>query len=705
MRYGTRMRASYVDLPVTIAALLLTLLPVQLAVPAPFPQITADAPTISAVAPGVEYGEYDLVTAAGPIVVHAVAIAPHRPDLHLDTVLAHGALTSRGEPVTAMADRTGAVAGINGDYFDIGQTDQPTNVVVTHGTLVRSPRKRAALVIERDGTPQITELSFLGTLTLPDRSVQIDAVNVMPPPGGGISMLTPAFGTVPPRDTITLVALAPTNGTPPFATYRVTGIVDNTVAQPPGYYAAIGENAYGTAGVPNVGDTLAASGDLSPIPLDTIAAAVGGGPLILERGAWVHDPDGPNGGDYDTRIPTSGAAIAPDGTLYLLEVDGRQPDESVGVTRREFAALMLAFGAVRGLAFDGGGSSTLAVRTLGSPDATLANVPSDGRERSVADGLFVYSDAPIGPATRVVSTPAAIRAVVGASVPLALATVDAADHVVPATADPTMRVEPAALGSVADGRFTASAPGRGAIVVHDGAFVARVPVEVDATPARLALLPAQPNVAENGSLALQARAYDAQGYALALPTALPWRAQGGAIDPNGTLRVGTHDALVSLLLGDRLATVRVTVGSHEVALPFAAPARFLTAPRGGDGGVTVGDACPDCVTLRYDLGPSERAAYAVLEAPLPSGSVALSFDVLDDGSGAQVKIALRNAANQGLYLPAIVLDHPGWRHVVVRFPPALTRPARLTAIYTIAPPEVAGTITLRDVRAVVAGSP
>ena len=128
-------------------------------------------------------------------------------------------------------------------------------------------------------------------------------------------------------------------------------------------------------------------------------------------------------------MPCSGAAIAPDGRLFLVEVDGRQPELSVGVTRREFSALMRSLGATEGLLFDGGGSSTIVVRRLGDTVADVVNSPSDGKERPVADGLFVYSSAPAGPAVRLVARPSIVRAIGGAQVSMRVAAVDAAYHV------------------------------------------------------------------------------------------------------------------------------------------------------------------------------------------------------------------------------------------------------------------------------------
>ncbi|HTZ53545.1 MAG TPA: phosphodiester glycosidase family protein [Candidatus Acidoferrum sp.] len=686
-----------------LAALLAAILPAHLDAAAPFPRITSDAPMIEPIAPGVEYGEYDLLTSAGPIVVHAIAVAPHAANIALNSVLADDTLASGGETISSMAARTGAIAGINADYFDIGKTNRPTNIVVRDGELVRSPRKRYALIVPRSGPPQILETGFVGTVQLADHSVALDAVNANP--GHGTTLLTPAFGAVAASNDTTLVALAPTTGTPPFATYRVISVADNTVAQPPGYYLEIGLDAYASAGVPNAGDTIAVSGDLSPLALTDVLAAVGGGPLILDNGTWTDDPDGPSGGEYAQRIPCSGAAIAADGTLYLLEVDGREPELSVGITRVEFSALMRAFGAVRGMAFDGGGSSELAVRAPGDRDATLADVPSDGHERKVADGIFVYDTAPVGPASQLVAQPLALRAMPNATIAVRFAATDVDDHLVQTGVPIGVRVEPATLGTYADGNFTALHAGDGELIARSGALTLRLPVHVYDDPARVVILPQDPSVVQGGRLNLQARAFDAQGYAIALPAQLPWRAQGGSIDATGTLAAGNADSLVSLLLGEHLANAHVTVGFHDVQL-ISKPG-FMTVPRGGEGSAGETATCLGCMELNYALNDSERAAYLLTDVSLPARSVAVAFEVNDDGQGALLKLALRNAINEEVLLSVGPLDHAGWRSVVVHLPLGLAQPARLVGIYVIganASVTLSGRILVKNLHAVVAGT-
>ncbi len=681
-------------------------LPAHIDPSSPFPRILEQAPAVESIAPGVEYGDYQLSTEIGPLAIHVVEIDSHHSDVRIENVLADNRLESRGETVGSMAKRTGAVAGINGDYFDIGNTNRPLNIVVRGGALLAMPRKRYALAIARDGTPSIGEFDFAGQVQVGDRTLSLDAIDELPAPNGGTSFLTPAYGTVRPVDNTTLIALQLLDGTPPLARYRVIAIADNLSPQPPGYYIAVGPSAYNDVDVPNPGDTAEVTGDLSPLGLDRIETAVGGGPLILHDGSWNEDPDGPNGGEFAKRIPCSGAAITADGKLLLIQVDGREPSLSVGLTRPEFSALMRAFGATEGLAFDGGGSSTMAVRRLGEFESGIVNDPSDGVERPVGDGLFVYSTAPVGPAVRLVSRPSVVRALTGGDIPLRIAAIDAASHVASTDAPIGGSVEPPSLGTFRDGRFIAAMPGEGRILLHSGRIGGEVQVEVVHAAARVAILPLDPNTERNGTLALQARAFDAHGYHLTLPPFLPWQANAGSIDARGIYHAAQHDANVQVRIGDAVAVTRVTVGSHDVALPFAEHAHFVTLPHGGAGTLERGTDCGSCIMLNYVFSSDERAAYAMTDLTLPEHTIGLEFDVLDDGSDSRLRVALRNAINEDVLLTAATLDQSGWRHVVVRWGSEIGEKTRLLAIYVLPPKGMevsSGEVELRNVRAVVAG--
>jgi hypothetical protein len=232
-----------------------------------------------------------------------------------------------------------------------------------------------------------------------------------------------------------------------------------------------------------------------------------------------------------------------------------------------------------------------------------------------------------------------------------------------------------------------------------------VPIQINATPARTTIAPARPNVDPYSRIALQARAYDSHGYALALPPLLRWSATAGSIDRWGRFHAASRDATVALRIGETVASARVTVGSHDVALPFAERAHFVTARRGGAGGVDRNAGCGSCVRLSFSFSNGERAAYAASDIALPDDTIGLTFDVQDDGSDGRVRIAVRNEINENVFVDATRLGQPGWRTISVRFP-ADTRASRLTAIYVLPSKGVEGSegnIVLRNVRAIVAG--
>ena len=120
---------------------------------------------------------------------------------------------------------------------------------------------------------------------------------------------------------------------------------------------------------------------------ENITTAVGGFRRILRN----NEPDVRTVA-LKARHPRSAAGISADGKyLYLLVIDGRRYG-SIGSTEAETALVLRSLGAGEGINFDGGGSSTLAlrypdgkIRTVNTPDH--GGIP--GRERAVAGCLGV----------------------------------------------------------------------------------------------------------------------------------------------------------------------------------------------------------------------------------------------------------------------------------------------------------------------------
>lgn len=115
--------------------------------------------------------------------------------------------------------------------------------------------------------------------------------------------------------------------------------------------------------------------------------AVGGFGLLLK--------DGNNCGVADELHPRTAVGVSKDGDyLYLLIIDGRQPNYSVGASTEETADWMLRLGAHSALNLDGGGSTALVVDD-GKGGAKVLNRPIHahfpGLERRVANHLGVFA--------------------------------------------------------------------------------------------------------------------------------------------------------------------------------------------------------------------------------------------------------------------------------------------------------------------------
>lgn len=113
--------------------------------------------------------------------------------------------------------------------------------------------------------------------------------------------------------------------------------------------------------------------------------ALAGNHLLIDNGLVVKH-------ENSRRHPRTAVASTADGQrLWLVVVDGRQPDYSEGVTLGELAELLLELGAHMALNLDGGGSSTMAMATEFGPQLLNAPIHTNiaMRQRPVANHLGV----------------------------------------------------------------------------------------------------------------------------------------------------------------------------------------------------------------------------------------------------------------------------------------------------------------------------
>jgi exopolysaccharide biosynthesis protein len=98
--------------------------------------------------------------------------------------------------------------------------------------------------------------------------------------------------------------------------------------------------------------------------------------VILQNGTSINT--------WNTAEPRTAVGYSQDGRkVYLLVVDGRQSNYSVGATTGQMADIIKVLGAHTAVNLDGGGSSCMVV------NGQVKNTPSDGSPRAVANGIMV----------------------------------------------------------------------------------------------------------------------------------------------------------------------------------------------------------------------------------------------------------------------------------------------------------------------------
>jgi hypothetical protein len=119
--------------------------------------------------------------------------------------------------------------------------------------------------------------------------------------------------------------------------------------------------------------------------------AIGGGPVLVREGKRERIQR-PEGGSYEfnsmmRRHPRAAVGWNSD-KFFLVEVDGRQWNLSIGMTLDELANYLITLGCDGAMNLDGGGSATLWY------EGQIRNSPSEGDERLVANSLVVVRKRP-----------------------------------------------------------------------------------------------------------------------------------------------------------------------------------------------------------------------------------------------------------------------------------------------------------------------
>lgn len=348
---------------------------------------------------GVVLEKYNRFTTSGWLRTNVLRVDLTNENVKVDSIVNKSGLTKTAS-VKTLAKSSGAVAAVNGSFFDM-DTGATYGPVMSNGQFdiaaSRNNTDLATLALDKSNNPILAYLDVKVELITPTGERKpIAAYNRY---SGYYNMnmyiVDSKWGTTTPGVTKTY---------PNWLEMVVEdGVVKEFRKNMPGttipkngfvVLATMGHDTY-LEKTFKVGDPVTYEVTAN-IDTESLSMALTGGTMLVKDGKvlkqFTHQAAG------NSRQPRTAAGVTADGkTLLIVTVDGRQPGVSIGLTQAELAEYMKELGCANAINYDGGGSTTMVARQQGETSISTVNTPSDGFERGVTASLGVFSVGEKGP--------------------------------------------------------------------------------------------------------------------------------------------------------------------------------------------------------------------------------------------------------------------------------------------------------------------
>jgi hypothetical protein len=334
--------------------------------------------------------------ASGPWAVHSIAVQPKQCGVGFRTIKAGSSMIGR-ERTSVMAARAAdsvrVLAAINADFFSFDPPGVSEGPQIAGGVLLKSEghhreaiedrrlRLQPVFAIDRNGKPIIVHTRMRGTVQVGEQTLPLAGVNVRPRHDSAF-VYTPFWGDATPADSVALEFVIRDG-----AVVRVDTSASGVAIPPNGSVVMVRGAARDRVRNIREGSRVTWSAHYPEVP--NAREMIGGYPMLLVRGKHVHhDEIGLRPAFADRRHPRAAIGVDRRGRVWIVAVDGRQPEHSDGMTLQEFGDFLLAHGISDAINLDGGGSTTMLV------GGRIANRPSDSNgERAVANAVLVIDQA------------------------------------------------------------------------------------------------------------------------------------------------------------------------------------------------------------------------------------------------------------------------------------------------------------------------
>ena len=336
-----------------------------------------------------------------PLSVHLVRIERARHDWEFCTSLGKGTTLGMAvvsEQVKALPSNCGQpLAAINGDFYEKNEKElgRPRDVQVYLGEVISTPAGHTCFWMDPDGTPHMTNVYSRFRVIWPDGKETAIGLNQLRE-DDAVVLFTSVMGASTRTTGGTELMLEPAMNSPwlPLRIGQKYSVKVREVRHSgdapltrDAMVLSLGPAASSKLPQLRQGAGLQILTETTP-DLSGAQMAIGGGPSLVENGKPMNWP-----GFLHMRHPRSAVGWNKD-YFFMVEVDGRQSNLSVGMTFAELANYLVRLGCTEAINFDGGGSATL--WALGA----VRNSPSEGDERPSANALVLIKKKTAAPTAR-----------------------------------------------------------------------------------------------------------------------------------------------------------------------------------------------------------------------------------------------------------------------------------------------------------------
>lgn len=373
------------------------------------------APAGRRIAPGVTYRQFDVDAAAGTAHAHLLTVDLDDPHVRVD-LLHPGAVAARAT-VSRLADSAGATAGVNGDFFNITETQHPgveatgapVGPAVADGQVLKAAvpkgqrfgpalppgtNTQEVFGVGTDRRARLDRLALAGSVDTPQGKLPLQGLNQYALPQNSVGAFTAKWGSAS-RERA--VCGTDTQRSAPCSTdtYEVK-VRDGRVVSESGDpgSGSIPADTTVLVGREEGARQLRALGVGDPVTVThTLVAATSGVPYTFAIGGFPVLRDGtPLSGldDATSAVRTVVGFRSGGRQLLILALDGAAAYRT-GMTVAEEADTMRTLGASDAFNLDGGGSTEMVARDADATAVTVRNHPSGGAERPVPNGIGVFS--------------------------------------------------------------------------------------------------------------------------------------------------------------------------------------------------------------------------------------------------------------------------------------------------------------------------